>query len=199
MNSGPSNAIRRPYELRDWTFVLGLPTSPAEFDHAKAYGEFCLLPPPLLTFDAYHAAFLTAFERHIAPLARAGLSILRYPTARQYAGLLRGRNPTVLFTHSDGANLEFRDGMIPFAQVVESVETRFEGIAEICACAPHGLQELIKSRAPNCLTKVSAAVLSSGLWMAYYGLFLSTFTPRANTFGDACLQADAVLKKLGRG
>jgi hypothetical protein len=80
--------------------------------------------------------------------------------------------------------LEFRDGMIPFRQMVDMIEPSYVGIAEICACAPMGLQDLIKSRAPASLVKVSQSTLSSGLWMHYYGYFLAAFEPGPISFGE---------------
>jgi hypothetical protein len=187
-----SNAVRRPCRLSDWTFVLGLPASSRDFTRAKAYGEFCVG----LTFEQYRRDLPDAFEQHIAPLTRFGLSVVRYATSRQYSRALCQTNPTILYTHCDGSKLEFRDGMIPFKQIVDMIQPSFAGIAEICACAPVGLQDLIKSRAPASLVKVSRSTLSSGLWMAYYGYFLAAFEPGPASFGQVCVETAALLRDL---
>jgi hypothetical protein len=193
-----ANAIRRLRRLDEWTFVFGLPTTESEFTHAKAYGEFCLLPPPLLGFRDYRVAMLDSFEHHIAPLAQLGLRIVRYATARQYGRLLRATNATVLFTHSDGSRLEFRDGMVSFPQLAETIDPQFAGIAEICACAPDQLQDIIKARAPGAAVKVSGERLSSSFWMAYYGYFLAGFAAEPASYADACLRAGLLLDQLRR-
>jgi hypothetical protein len=194
--SESDNAVRRPYRLREWTFILGLPATPAGFGLAKAYGEFCLLPPPLRNFDKYQSSFLNAFDEHIRPLTQLGLQVVAHPAARQYSRILRGTRATILFTHSDSARLEFRDGMVPFRKIIDNIDSRFAGIAEICACAPHGLQDLIKARAPASLVKVSNTTLSSKLWMACYGRFLSEFALEQASFGDACLRTNSLLNEF---
>jgi hypothetical protein len=189
VTSANGNALRRPYRLSDWTFVLGLPTNASELDNAIAVGEFCLLEPPLLTIESYRTGFLDHFDGFIRPLRRLGLRLACYPRCRDYARLLRGTAPTVLFTHcsQERRSLEFRDGMVPFASIAGSLDPNFAGYAEICACAPDALQDLLKEKAPRCVVNVSNMKLSSKLWLSYYAVFLGTFSPGPTTIWDAKL------------
>jgi hypothetical protein len=189
MTSANGNTLRRPYRLSDWTFILGLPTNARELTNAIAVGDFCLLEPPLLTIESYRTAFLADFDGFIRPLGRLGLRVACYPRCRDYVHLLRGIAPTVLFTHcsEEKRSLEFRDGMIPFVSIAGRLDANFAGYAEICACAPDNLQDLLKKKAPRCVVNVSNTKLSSKLWLAYYAVFLGAFSPGPTTIWDAKL------------
>jgi len=189
------SAARRLLHLSDWTFVFGLPTTERGFENAETVGEFCLLNPPLLNFSEYQTKVLSFFSQLVAPFEGLGLRIIRYPTARQYARLLRGRSSVVLFTHcSPRTGLEFRDGMIPFRVIVDFVNPAFCGIADVTACEADGLLPILKNRAPNCAVKVSDQKLSYKGWLAYYTFFFRQFVPGPNTFAAAFLSAQAEIR-----
>jgi hypothetical protein len=155
------NAVRREHVLSDWRFALGFPTTRREFINALARGEFCLLPPPFTAFAGYEQAIIEPFEAVIVPFERGGLRILRYPTSRQYAALLRGTTPTVLLTHGNPrGELEFRDGMVSCTDVARLVNPAFRGIADVGACDAVAILPALKARAPRCMVKTTDDKLS---------------------------------------
>ncbi len=180
--------------INQWTFVFALPTRESEFVAGKATSDFCYVPPPLLTWVDYHASVIAHVERHILPFEQLGLKIVRFPTASEYARCMTGERGVVLFTHcAQQARLEFRGGLIAFHDVARRVDRRFAGIGEICACAPNGLQDMLKARAPNAAFKVSAVELSLRLWMVYYSTLFAAFSEAPCDFRTASLRAQAFL------
>jgi hypothetical protein len=187
------NVARRPYRLSDWVFAFGFPDVAEDFPHAFACGEFCLMPPPLQSFEEYRTQVLDPFEQRILPLERAGLNVLRYPSTRQLAAVMYGTTPVVLLTHSNGRALELRDGMVPYVDFARRVDRGFHGIADISACESRGLLPLLKARAPRCAVKVANIRLSYQGWLSFYTLFLAQFHPGPCCFGDAFLAAASEL------
>jgi len=184
--------LRRPMTIHDWTFVFALPTRESEFLAGKATSDFCYVPPPLLTWADYQVSVTAHVEQHILPFERLGLKIVRFPTVSQYARCMTGYRGVVLFTHcARQRQLEFRGGLIAFHDLVRCLDRRFRGIGEICACAPNGLQEMLKARAPNAAFKISAVELSLRLWMIYYSTLFTAFSEAPCDFWTASLRAQA--------
>ena len=191
-----ANALRRPMSISDWTFALGLPLTEQQFVAAKPYSDFCYVPPPLLSWTDYRAAVIAPFERLIQPLAQVGLHIAGYVSLVQYARLMTRQRSVVLFTHcARNSLLEFRGGLTDFNSLAGRIDANYMGISEVCACAPHGLQEQLKAHAPNAVFKVSNVQLSLRLWMTYYSSLLSAFARERCDFVTATFLAQDFIRK----
>lgn len=186
-----TSMLRKPLKLCNWIFAFAFPSSGQQFIHSKARGEHCL---NFKGFDEYRKAILFPLDRFIVPLERCGLHIVRYPTAKRYARLLRGEYSVVLYTHSSNGRLEFREGMVPFSDVADAVTPKYRGIAEICACRGGGMQELLKKRAPHCVTKVMDDELSDRTWLFYYSYFFSAFIPGPTSYWEATVNASLLFQ-----
>lgn len=192
MNYESESAIWRGYELKDWTFVFGLPTTKRQFENAKAYGEFCVIPPGYRSFAEYEESVLSGLDRCIAPFEALGLRIVRYPTSAKYMKMLSGASPSILYTHcSRNAQLEFSDGLTSFSHLARRLSPTFHGVAEICACAPHDLNSIFKAAAPYATIATPYHELSAKLWTAYYGEFFLNFVDGSCSYGDATIQTRA--------
>ncbi|HVQ70729.1 MAG TPA: hypothetical protein VMT08_24820 [Bradyrhizobium sp.] len=197
MNDETKTAIRRQYALTDWTFVFGLPTTQRQFENAKAYGEFCILPPGYRSFSSYESVVLGRFSSLIEPLERLGLRIVRYPTSKAYMRVLAGRAPSILYTHcSQNSRLEFSDGLVSFVDLARRLSPNFHGIAEICACAPIQLNALFKEKAPSATIATAFHELSVDLWISYYARFLVNFAEGQCSYWEATVRTREELAKL---
>ena len=197
MNDRVTTAIWREYELTDWTFVFALPTNQRQFENAKAYGEFCTIPPGYRTFPEYQSTVLRGFSSLIEPLERLGLRIVRYPTSKAYIRVLTGQAPSILYAHcSQGSRLEFSDGLVSFVDLARRLSPGFHGIAEICACAPIQLNAYLKEKAPSATIATAFHELSVDLWIAYSARFLVTFAERPCSYWEATARTREELAKL---
>jgi hypothetical protein len=186
--------FRRVFKLEDWTFVFALPTTSQQFTRAQAYGEFCLV---FEDFSDYKCRFLDEFDDVIAKFeGRGGLRIVRFASSRDYARALRADRPVVLYTHSFDGWLEFSDGMIDFASVVQRVSPDFRGIADISACQPLGFDEALKRRVPGCAVKIMLCDLTAVGWIQFYGYFFSEFLLRPRSYAEAIENTSAVFSSV---
>lgn len=191
------NAYDRHYDLSDWTFAIGLPVTESDFRRARAYGEFCTLPPAFASYQQYELEVLRHFHSHIMPLGHFGLNIIPYTSSRQYVRILTGTSPSVLYTHC-GSNryLEFSDGLIDFDPLLRKVSKNFCGIAEVCACAPLGLSNIMKKYAPEAAVVTPKIEMSVHLWMIYYSILFHQFAVAPNNYSTAAIVARKKVRSL---
>jgi len=180
--------------LRDWTFVLAQPTTPRELICAQSNLGFSA-KKDIPDFIAWRRQFLDNFDRVFHLLEdELGLLVVRYPTARAYARLLHDNRGVIVFSHSDGERLEFRDGMVRFEDVAAHIRGPFSGIAEICACEAIRFQPILKDKFPDALVRVSEVTLTDVLWITAYARFLAEFVPGPTTHIQAALATIETLR-----
>jgi hypothetical protein len=195
-NDGGS-PFRRPLTLRDWHFCYGLPVTPDGYLASAANGGFALVGGYRDWYE-YEGA-LARIKGVLGAFARAGLHVAWGPRPWVFCSLLRRRHAVILLTHATRATethdgtLEFRGEMVPFRMIVGKISPSFDGILDICACEAHGIQELVKRRAPGCVTKVADRKLTLDVWRAYYAEFLRLLFEAPISYYDATIRANTLI------
>ncbi len=82
--------------------------------------------------------------------------------------LFEAHAAVVLFSHWADDAVEFADGLVPGARVVDAVPVSFTGVFDLCVCHPMSLVNRLNELRPNCIVKHSAKPAIPLYWLYFY-------------------------------
>lgn len=173
-------------ELRDWTFVLGVPDTESGFRRARANAEYCL---GYVDWSDYEQRFVRLLQRYFEPLEQAGLKIVRDASVKQFVRQLTGARGVLLFSHCNRERgmIEFSNGMTPYTQIAAGIDPNFRGIVDVSVCAPKGIHEAIQARAGLCAVRATEQLIRPAQWLPFHAFFFTEFCCRSSSYAQAIL------------
>ncbi|MDH3892278.1 MAG: hypothetical protein OEV49_14465 [candidate division Zixibacteria bacterium] len=162
----------KPHEC---VLICGVPITQANFDQArerpdKSYAKLyrsVLYRPVWETYDSRFAGIFQSVAKDMRQLGVKVATEVTLPLFRELCEQFQ-TGVIVLFTHCEGNQLEFHDGMYDIEQVIELIPPEYSSLMDVCACNSLPLAAEIRLSRPTCIVHDSEKKAHPVFWLYVY-------------------------------
>jgi hypothetical protein len=185
---------------QDCVLALGLPTTEEDFLRSMREGNRDYAKHYLGGWVQYQRNFVLpacAFARRCSTL---GVKVICGLRSSDFPPLFGRGLVVTLFTHWTATGIEFCDGIVPVAGVVEFVPITFSGVLDLGVCHPDDLVALLLRDRPLCSVRYLSGHLAMPVfWFAFYSAVYQVLALGGRTYSSAVAEVTIELRHQSEG